>query len=245
MTPLFHLPAVRRAHARGRRASSPSGSSWARRAIASFSARSSKPLMVRFDPNSWIPKTLKFPRPKELLLYQLEHDDGLHGPDRSRARAGQDAGGRRDRRAREARLRATASGACRPRRRSALAEIRSEAALDGAHRSHRRARHREPEGPARGRQGAGHVPRPARGGALKRFAEKDPSYYGRGRGHARVGDGGSPLRARAEYERDRRRRAFPAQPAREAQLSRDDPLRRRCGASRFYRAWAGASVRAP
>lgn len=34
----------------------------------------SKPLMVRFDPENTIPKTLKFPRPKELLIYQLKND---------------------------------------------------------------------------------------------------------------------------------------------------------------------------
>ena len=39
----------------------------------------SKPLMVRFDPNHTIPKTLKFPRPKEMLLYQLRNDTDVMG----------------------------------------------------------------------------------------------------------------------------------------------------------------------
>lgn len=39
----------------------------------------SKPLMVRFDPESAIPKTLNFPRSKELLLYQLEKDRDVLG----------------------------------------------------------------------------------------------------------------------------------------------------------------------
>jgi aminopeptidase N len=44
-----------------------------------FLAVSGKPLMVRFDPNFTIPKTLKFPRPKELLLYQLKNDQDCMG----------------------------------------------------------------------------------------------------------------------------------------------------------------------
>jgi aminopeptidase N len=39
----------------------------------------SKPLMVRFDPDHWIPKVMKFPRPKEMLLYQLVHDSDCMG----------------------------------------------------------------------------------------------------------------------------------------------------------------------
>jgi aminopeptidase N len=44
-----------------------------------FLPASSKPLMVRFDPGHFIPKTLKFPRPKEMLLYQLVHDKDCMG----------------------------------------------------------------------------------------------------------------------------------------------------------------------
>jgi aminopeptidase N len=39
----------------------------------------SKPLMVRFDPGSTIPKSLKFPRSKEMLLYQLKNDSDVMG----------------------------------------------------------------------------------------------------------------------------------------------------------------------
>lgn len=39
----------------------------------------SKPLMARFDPGGAIPKTLKFPRPKEMLLYQLKNDADVLG----------------------------------------------------------------------------------------------------------------------------------------------------------------------
>lgn len=38
-----------------------------------------KPKMVRFDPGSWLLKTLEFKRPKELLLHQLQHDDDVMG----------------------------------------------------------------------------------------------------------------------------------------------------------------------
>lgn len=38
-----------------------------------------KPLMIRFDPGNFIPKTLKFPRSKEMLIYQLQHDTDVMG----------------------------------------------------------------------------------------------------------------------------------------------------------------------
>jgi aminopeptidase N len=39
-----------------------------------FLPAESKPLMVRFDVGGTIPKALKFPRPKEMLIYQLKND---------------------------------------------------------------------------------------------------------------------------------------------------------------------------
>ena len=39
----------------------------------------SKPLAVRLDPGNNLPKTMKFPRPKEMLLYQLAHDEDCMG----------------------------------------------------------------------------------------------------------------------------------------------------------------------
>jgi len=38
-----------------------------------------KPLMVQFDPGYWCLKTLDFTRTKEMLLYQLKHDDDVIG----------------------------------------------------------------------------------------------------------------------------------------------------------------------
>ncbi|MBI4925398.1 MAG: M1 family metallopeptidase [Bdellovibrio sp.] len=39
----------------------------------------SQPLKVRLDPGNFIPKEMKFPRPRELLFYQLEHDPDCTG----------------------------------------------------------------------------------------------------------------------------------------------------------------------
>lgn len=38
-----------------------------------------EPLMIRFDPDGWLLKTLKFPRPAKLLRYQLAHDKDVLG----------------------------------------------------------------------------------------------------------------------------------------------------------------------
>ena len=38
-----------------------------------------EPLMVRFDPNGWLLKTLKFERPSKMLRYQLAHDADVLG----------------------------------------------------------------------------------------------------------------------------------------------------------------------
>jgi len=38
-----------------------------------------EPLMVRFDPDGWLLKTLKFKRPTRMMLYQLEHDPDILG----------------------------------------------------------------------------------------------------------------------------------------------------------------------
>ena len=38
-----------------------------------------KPKMVQFDPGYWCLKTVEFTRPKEMLLYQLEHDEDVIG----------------------------------------------------------------------------------------------------------------------------------------------------------------------
>jgi aminopeptidase N len=38
-----------------------------------------QPVMVRFDPNGWLLKTLKFERPAKLMRYQLEHDPDILG----------------------------------------------------------------------------------------------------------------------------------------------------------------------
>lgn len=77
-TPLFHLPVViELALEEGRKQSQTVEISEARERV--FLPAASKPLMVRFDPGHNIPKTLKFPRPKEMLLHQLKKDPDCMG----------------------------------------------------------------------------------------------------------------------------------------------------------------------
>src|SRR6266487_6667617 len=38
-----------------------------------------EPVMVRFDPDGWVLKTLKFERPAKMMRYQLEHDPDILG----------------------------------------------------------------------------------------------------------------------------------------------------------------------
>ena len=47
-----------------------------------------KPVMVAFDPGYWCLKTLEFERPREMMVYQLEHDEDVIG----RVQAAQDLG---------------------------------------------------------------------------------------------------------------------------------------------------------
>jgi aminopeptidase N len=77
-TPLFHLPATVEFTLEGGKKISHVLEIGEARERAFFQLPS-KPLMVRFDPGSSIPKTLKFPRPKELLLYQLGNDTDCMG----------------------------------------------------------------------------------------------------------------------------------------------------------------------
>ena len=72
-TPLFHLPIVLEfTLENGKKVSHQVEISESRERV--FLPSPTQPLMVRFDPHFYIPKTLKFPRPKEMLLYQLEKD---------------------------------------------------------------------------------------------------------------------------------------------------------------------------
>lgn len=77
-THLFHLPAVIELTLQdGKKVSHKIQLGEARERV--FIPVASKPQMVRFDPENWIPKTLKFPRPKEMLLHQLKHDTDCMG----------------------------------------------------------------------------------------------------------------------------------------------------------------------
>jgi len=77
-TRLFHLPVhLEMTLADGNKVSEQIQLGEARERI--FLHAPSKPVMVRFDPHFWIPKTLKFPRTKELLLNQLVQDSDCMG----------------------------------------------------------------------------------------------------------------------------------------------------------------------
>jgi aminopeptidase N len=77
-THLFHLPAILELTcADGKKVTHRIELGEARERV--FIPAGSKPLMARFDPGGAIPKTLKFPRPKEMLLYQLKNDSDVLG----------------------------------------------------------------------------------------------------------------------------------------------------------------------
>lgn len=78
VTPLFHLPVtVELTLSHGEKTTQKIELGELRERI--FISVQSKPLMVRFDRDHWIPKTLKFPRPKEMLIYQLQNDSDCMG----------------------------------------------------------------------------------------------------------------------------------------------------------------------
>jgi aminopeptidase N len=78
VTPVFHLPVVvELTFAGGKKESHCIEIGELRERV--FLPAPTKPLMVRFDPGFNIPKTMKFPRPKEMLLYQLAKDPDCMG----------------------------------------------------------------------------------------------------------------------------------------------------------------------
>jgi aminopeptidase N len=76
-TSLFHLPVVVELEIEKSRVSHRFDIAEARERI--FLPATAKPLSVRFDPGNWIPKTLSFPRPKEMLLHILKSDPDCMG----------------------------------------------------------------------------------------------------------------------------------------------------------------------
>lgn len=133
----------------------------------------SKPVMVRFDRDGNIPKLIKFPRPKEMLLYQLIHDtDGL-----GRIEAAQELGKVADHEGIQGLAKAVASDsfwAVQAEVARVLAEIRTEpardallAALSTSHPKARRAI----------AKALGSFKDEKTAEALKKRAEKDPSYF--------------------------------------------------------------------
>jgi len=172
ITPLFHLPVTLEL-------TLTDGSKVTRRVQLGearervFLAAPSKPKLVRFDPDHWIPKTLKFPRPKEMLLTQLKEDKDIMG----RIEAVKELSKIADREVIEALGKAAASDAfwgVQAEAASALAEIRSDAsrdqliaALSAQHPKARRAVV----------NALGSYADDKASDALKKLAQKDPSYY--------------------------------------------------------------------
>lgn len=133
----------------------------------------SKPVRVRLDPGNAIPKTLKFPRPKELLLEQLARDPDCMG----RIEAARELIAGADAETVAALGRAATRDpfwGVQVEAASALAEIRSDAArdclIDAMKVKHPKAR--------RGIVSALGTYRDAKAAAaLRKLAEKDPSYF--------------------------------------------------------------------
>ena len=180
-THLFHLPAVieRFDFLRRREEDDPPSSSSERYvSVYSFLAES-KPLMARVSTRGGaIPKTLKFPRPKEMLIHQLKHDDDSLG----RIEAAKELSLIADREGVAALVEAAANDpfwGVQAEAAGRLAEIRMDSARDGLISALA----------ALGRKGGGH-PKARRAivaalgtfkdepaaTALKPFAEKDASY---------------------------------------------------------------------
>lgn len=163
-----------------------------------FLSASSKPLMARFDRDHWIPKSLKFPRPKEMLLHQLSNDKDCMG----RIEAVKELAKVADRESVAALAKAAAQDpfwGVQAEAAHALAEIRGDAARDGLIAA-------LPTKPPKARRaianalGKFHDAKAEQ--ALKPLAQKDASYYveaeatsawasARGRPGTYVG-GGSP-----------------------------------------------------
>lgn len=133
----------------------------------------SKPVMARFDRENWIPKSLKFPRPKELLLHQLKNDRDCMGRIEAAKELMQVPDAEVTRALGEALLSDPFWGA-QAEIADALAKIRTDAARDaliaGLAVSHPKAR--------RGVVKAlGSFKESKVAEALRKFAEKDASYY--------------------------------------------------------------------
>ncbi len=78
LTPLFHLDLeVEVTHADSKREVHRIAAAEARTRV--FLAAASKPAAIRLDPGGTVPKALKFPRPKEMLLHQLRNDPDCLG----------------------------------------------------------------------------------------------------------------------------------------------------------------------
>ena len=138
-----------------------------------FTLPDSRPVMVRFDPENTIPKSVKFPRPKEMLIHHLLKDTDSMG----RIEAAHELGKIADRGVVESlggALMTESFWAVQAEIASVLGEVRSpesmEALLKALQIKHPKARRAVAKA-----LGAFQDPRAAE--ALKKIATKDESYY--------------------------------------------------------------------
>jgi aminopeptidase N len=174
VTHLFHLPAILELTLEGgARVTHRIELGEARERV--FIPASSKPLMARFDPGGSIPKTLKFPRPKEMLLYQLKNDEDCLG----RIEAAKELALVADLEIIDAMGAAIASEkfwAVQAEIATRLSEIRQDRARDGLIQALGRLAKGHPKARRAVVAALGTFKDDKAAAALKAFAEKDPSY---------------------------------------------------------------------
>ena len=135
----------------------------------------SKPSMARFDPDHWIPKTLKFPRPKEMLLYQLRFDADCMG----RIEAARELVAIADREVVEALGKAASEDrfwGVQVEAAGALSEIRMDASRDALIEALGKLAQGNPKARRGVVRALGRFRDEVSAAALKPFAEKDASY---------------------------------------------------------------------
>ncbi len=176
-TSLFHLPlSIEMTLENGERIKNTIDVGDARERV--FLPSPSRPVMVRFDRDFTIPKTLKFPRPKEMLLYQLTKDSDCMGRIEAAQELGREIGKTADSElinVLEKVLTADAFWGVQVEAARVLSSIRTDQARDALVRALKISNN------PKGRRGIvsalGAFKDEPSAAALKTFAEGDPSYF--------------------------------------------------------------------
>ncbi|MEK6704785.1 MAG: M1 family aminopeptidase [Bdellovibrionota bacterium] len=175
VTPLFHLPVVIDfTMSDGQRITHSLEIGEARERV--LIACPSKPLMVRFDPDNWIPKTVKFSRTREMLLYQLVNDPDCIG----RIGAAKELAKTADQEVVESLGKAVLKDhfwGVKAEIASILAEIRTQAACDGLTQAIRALDVEHPKARRAIVKALGKFKNEKASSVLRKIAEKDVSYY--------------------------------------------------------------------